>query len=122
MNCCDEYGDCRQGRDCPARTGTVLPDQARHFCQVSKIKATRPAWMDGRVNSVPPEAGNFQILDLGPDDDGQPLNHDETMALVRTLLLWLLGVLGTMVVASVAVGYGTEVFADLIWTYLAALS
>ena len=19
MNCCDEYGDCRQGRDCPAR-------------------------------------------------------------------------------------------------------
>jgi hypothetical protein len=21
MNCCDEYGDCRQGRDCPARTG-----------------------------------------------------------------------------------------------------
>lgn len=20
MNCCDEYGDCRQGRDCPART------------------------------------------------------------------------------------------------------
>lgn len=20
MNCCDEYGDCRQGRDCPVRT------------------------------------------------------------------------------------------------------
>lgn len=19
MNCCDEYGDCRQGRDCPIR-------------------------------------------------------------------------------------------------------
>lgn len=19
MNCCDEYGDCRQGRDCPVR-------------------------------------------------------------------------------------------------------
>lgn len=19
MNCCDDYGDCRQGRDCPAR-------------------------------------------------------------------------------------------------------
>lgn len=19
MNCCDEYGNCRQGRDCPAR-------------------------------------------------------------------------------------------------------
>ena len=20
MNCCDEYGNCRQGRDCPVRT------------------------------------------------------------------------------------------------------
>lgn len=20
MNCCDDYGDCRQGRDCPVRT------------------------------------------------------------------------------------------------------
>ena len=23
MNCCDEYGDCRQGRDCPVRTRRV---------------------------------------------------------------------------------------------------
>lgn len=23
MNCCDEYGDCRQGRDCPARVAKV---------------------------------------------------------------------------------------------------
>lgn len=23
MNCCDEYGNCRQGRDCPARTAKV---------------------------------------------------------------------------------------------------
>ena len=21
MNCCDEYGNCNQGRDCPIRTG-----------------------------------------------------------------------------------------------------
>ena len=25
MNCCDEYGNCRQGRDCPVRT-TVATD------------------------------------------------------------------------------------------------
>lgn len=23
MNCCDEYGDCRQGRDCPVRAAKV---------------------------------------------------------------------------------------------------
>lgn len=23
MNCCDEYGDCNQGRDCPARVARV---------------------------------------------------------------------------------------------------
>lgn len=23
MNCCDEYGDCRQGRDCPIRKRRV---------------------------------------------------------------------------------------------------
>jgi hypothetical protein len=24
MNCCDDYGNCRQGRDCPARTIPTL--------------------------------------------------------------------------------------------------
>lgn len=23
MNCCDEYGECRQGRDCPVRAARV---------------------------------------------------------------------------------------------------
>lgn len=23
MNCCDDYGDCRQGRDCPVRVAKV---------------------------------------------------------------------------------------------------
>lgn len=23
MNCCDEYGECRQGRDCPVRVAKI---------------------------------------------------------------------------------------------------
>ena len=30
MNCCDDYGQCNQGRDCPVRTGKVLPHQLAH--------------------------------------------------------------------------------------------
>lgn len=24
MSCCDEYGNCRQGRDCPVHTGSKI--------------------------------------------------------------------------------------------------
>jgi hypothetical protein len=122
MNCCDTYGTCQQGRDCPARTGTVLPHQAAHAQQVARIKSTRPAWLPG--DGVPPEAGNFKIIDLGPDDvdAGQPLTRDESMGLVRTLLKALLVLLATVVVVSLLVSYGTEVFADVLWAYLARLS
>ena len=107
MNCCDEYGQCRQGRDCPARTGIVLPHQAAHAASVAKIKASKPRTCDelgvcqGRgdcdcdcQDTVPPEAGNFPITYLGPDDDGDPLTRDECTALAQTLLAWLLIVLG----------------------------
>jgi len=26
MNCCDDYGNCRQGRDCPVRKEQALRD------------------------------------------------------------------------------------------------
>ena len=34
MNCCTEYGQCTQGRDCPARTGQILPHQLAHAAMV----------------------------------------------------------------------------------------
>jgi hypothetical protein len=100
----------------------VLPHQAAHAQQVARIKSTRPAWLPG--DGVPPEAGNFKIIDLGPDDvdAGQPLTRDESMGLVRTLLKALLVLLATVVVVSLLVSYGTEVFADVLWAYLARLS
>lgn len=30
MNCCDTWGNCNQGRDCPVRTGRGLPHQLAH--------------------------------------------------------------------------------------------
>ena len=30
MNCCNEYGDCRQGRDCPARVAKVKQRIPKH--------------------------------------------------------------------------------------------
>jgi hypothetical protein len=64
MNCCDEYGDCRQSDDCPIRTGVILPHQAAcsrrmaaNFCAAN-------------------EAGNLHLPDL---DDGQPLTPWEAI-------------------------------------------
>jgi hypothetical protein len=30
MNCCDEYGNCRQGRDCPVRQATPTSPKAKY--------------------------------------------------------------------------------------------
>ena len=34
MNCCNTYGQCTQARDCPARTGKILPHQLAHAAMV----------------------------------------------------------------------------------------
>jgi hypothetical protein len=27
MNCCDDYGNCTQGKDCPVRTEVYIPEK-----------------------------------------------------------------------------------------------
>jgi hypothetical protein len=96
-NCCDEFGTCTRGANCPA--------------------------LAGKANTMPPEAGNFKISYLGPNEDGLgPLSHDENMALVRTLLLWLISVVGVVALVSVLVSFTTERYAELLWGLLATLS
>lgn len=39
MNCCDDYGNCRQGRDCPirvARVGRRMPKEPQTLRPVPK--------------------------------------------------------------------------------------
>ena len=39
MNCCNDYGDCRQGRDCPARRQRAYPET---------LPPDLPFWPDSR--------------------------------------------------------------------------
>ena len=52
MNCCDAYGQCTQGRDCPVRTGKVLPHQLAH---AAIVEANGCAAEGGNVWFAEPE-------------------------------------------------------------------
>lgn len=113
MNCCDY--NCDQGRNCPARS------------TVARIKSSTPKFSDVVPQPPPPPPfrtpTSFKIIDLGPDDDDcQPLTHDEALALVRTLLSWLLGVLALVGAVALAVSYSTEAHAQALWAFLQGLS
>ena len=42
MNCCDDYGNCNQGRDCPVRKAQQKPDQSTEFSRkwVARVAIT----------------------------------------------------------------------------------
>ena len=88
MNCCTEYGQCNQGRDCPVRTGKVLPHQTAH---AASVEAECCATEGGNVWFAEPEPG--EISKLGPFE-----------ALWVYLLLVLLALL-SLVSASGLAGY-----------------
>lgn len=100
MNCCNAFGTCVQGPNCPVR-----------------IKPISTKW----ANTVPPEAGNVRLPPVD-DTDGVPLSHAETMELVRLMIYLLLGVIVFFGALGLAMSYSTERWADVLWAYLAALS
>ena len=85
MNCCNDYGQCTQGRDCPVRTGKVLPHQLAHAAIVE-------------ANGCAVEGGNVWFAESEPLDL-TPREKAEAMALTV-----LFAVLTLVVVAGVA-GY-----------------
>ena len=50
MNCCDEFGDCRQGRDCPVRRQRAYPDTLPPELPVWPEAQPIPVWKQRLMN------------------------------------------------------------------------
>jgi hypothetical protein len=56
MNCCDDHGGCRQGRDCPVRRQPAYPATLPPELPVWPERAPQPRWRR-RLRSVASAAG-----------------------------------------------------------------
>lgn len=108
MNCCDTFGNCTQGRDCPTRTGVVTHAQACHAARVTKSHPHQ-ADHDMPIQFVGPEP----IEPTSPlDDDGMPLTPRETRQIIAGTVVFLAVLVGLV---AFGLGYGWSHFgADLV--------
>ena len=83
MNCCNEYGNCIQGGDCPARTGVVLPHQAAHARRKEE-------------NSAAKETGNVWLYEPPPVE----LTILETITIYCTLAILSVISIGLLAAAA----------------------
>jgi hypothetical protein len=60
VNCCNEYGQCEQGRDCPVRTGVVLPHQVAHKNLIEEMGPEPMTWYEA-VGIY----GGFMVISFG---------------------------------------------------------
>lgn len=92
-NCCDEYGNCNQGRDCPVRAGYAH----------RKVRAGKPLSDD--TGCLPVQFTEDQIAKWDAEVERQRDMDRETVrdfwlalaitvALVVVLIAWLFGVVG----------------------------
>jgi len=117
---CHSMPGCKDAA-CPGHPGRLHARQVATANGVAPIKSSRPKWLDGKGAAVPPEAGNFKIVDLGPDDDGQPLDYDESMALLHTLMVYGVAVVAVVLLLAVLAGYATERWAGPLVAFFGGL-
>lgn len=135
-NCCDTWGQCTQGRDCPARTGVVTHAQACHAARVANshlhpdTQARRFFPVDAKGECI----GGFEpityptvdlpVVFVGPepieptrplDDDGVPLTPRETRRLIAGTVVFCGVFIGAV---FFGVGYGWTRFGLDVMTYL----
>ena len=89
MNCCDEYGQCTQGRDCPVRTGKVLPHQLAHAAIV-------------QANGCAVEGGNVWFAE--PEPETEPVELTGWEIVEAYFFIALFAALTCLVIAG-GVGY-----------------
>lgn len=117
-NCCNAWGNCTQGRECPARTGKVTHAQACHAARVAKSHphpANQPT-PDLPVVFVGPEP----IEPTRPlDDDGVPLTPRETRQLMAGITVACMVFVGAV---FFCMGYGWTRFGLDVMTYLSGVA
>lgn len=140
MNCCDTYGNCTQGRDCPSRTGMVTTAQAAHAARVAhshphQPKAPRTCEELGICNQQGNCGGNgachavpadlpVQFVGLEPDEpteptrpvcDCWPLTPKETNQIIAGMCFFLAVFMGAV---AFGIGYGWVRFGRDLMAYL----
>ena len=91
MNCCNAFGHCTQGRDCPVRTGKVLPHQAAHVARV-------------QAESCAPEGGNVWFAEPEPELELEPVELSGWETVEAYFFIALFAALTCLVIAG-GVGY-----------------
>jgi len=64
MNCCDAYGNCRQGHGCPIRATPVVNPEPPFTCKYCGA----PSWLDPHDQTPPPDYCH-------ESDHGEPLEQ-----------------------------------------------
>jgi hypothetical protein len=62
MNCCNDYGDCRQGRDCPARSScNAKSTEVRQVAQVVRMQMAQIERMRPRMAAARGEVSERKV-------------------------------------------------------------